>query len=85
MFTLCGFWSGPVPFQYTDKKYVLVFIWRKKVINFWDDMKILISPPGTWAVSKTLEESDTMLWIICVISPNDGQDIKGGWRNDQEA
>ncbi len=29
--------------------------------------------------------SDIQLWIICVISTNDGQDVVGGWRNDQEA
>ncbi len=29
--------------------------------------------------------SDIQLWIICVISTNDGQDVMGGWRNDQEA
>ncbi len=42
---------------------------------------------GTRAASERFKGnviSDIQLWIICVISTNDGQDVMGGWRNDQE-
>ncbi len=37
-----------------------------------------------WKCFKGNAISDIQLWIICVISTNDGQDVMGGWRNDQE-